>query len=159
MKLEKATRKDVNLILELYRSVLDTPYCRWSMEYPAMENIEDDLARDELFCFRENGEIIALISMDKDDEVAALSCWNHKLDPAKEISRLCVRRDYQGRGIAGELIEGIIEYGRATGIKSIRYLVSKNNLLAQKAYSRLEFRRVGECQLYHDDYWCYEKEI
>lgn len=159
MKFEPASKEDANIILELYHSVLGTPYCRWSLEYPLMENIEDDLSREGLFCLKENDEIIATISIDQDDEVAAFPFWSDDLQPSIELSRLCVRSDYQGRGLASKMIEYMMEYGRANGIKSIHYLVSKHNLIAQKAYSRLGFHLVGESQIYEDDYFCYEKEL
>jgi len=159
MTFELALKEDAHSILELYHSVLSTPYCRWSMEYPLMENIEDDLSRESLFCLKECGEIIAAISIDKDDDVAALTCWSETLRPAFEISRLCVRCDYQRQGLAAKMIEHVMEYGREKGFKGIYYLVSKHNLLAQKAYSRLGFQLVGECQLYEDDFYCYEKAL
>lgn len=159
MKFELASKDDADNILELYSSVLDTPCCRWNLKYPSMENIEDDLSRDGLFCIKENDQIIATISIDKDENVEKLDFWNCKLQPAIELSRLCVRSDYQGKGIASKMIEYMIEYGRENGIKSIHYLVSKSNLVAQKAYSRLEFDLVGECELYNDEYFCYEKSL
>lgn len=154
-----AQKEDADKILELYHSVLDTPYCRWSMEYPVMANIEDDLSRNGLFCIKVNDEIVSAISIDNDDEVAALSFWSEALQPSIEISRLCVRSDYQGQGLAGRMIEHIMDYARLNGIKSIHYLVSKHNILAQKAYSRLQFNLVGECSMYNDEYFCYEKEV
>ena len=105
MRFELASDEDANKILELYHSVLDTPYCRWSMEYPLIENIEDDLSRKGLFCLKEKAEIIAAISIDEDDAVAALPCWSNNLQPSIELSRLCVRSDYQGKGLAGKMIE------------------------------------------------------
>ena len=124
-----------------------------------MENILDDLSRNGLFCLKENGEIIGAISIDQDDKVAVMPCWSQELQPSIELSRICVRKDYQGQGLASKLIENMMEYGRKNGIKSIHYLVSKHNLVAQKAYSRLEFQLVGECQIYEDDYFCYEKAL
>lgn len=159
MIFELAKKEEAEEILDLYHSVLDTPYCRWSLEYPIMENIEDDMSRDGLFCLKDADEIIAVISIDNDDEVAAFTCWREELQPSIELSRLCVRSDYQGKGIASTLIENMMEYGRKNGIKSIHYLVSKHNLLAQKAYSRLGFDLVGEAQVYEDDFWCYEKAL
>ena len=159
MRFELASDEDANKILELYHSVLDTPYCRWSMEYPLIENIEDDLSRKGLFCLKEKAEIIAAISIDEDDAVAALPCWSNNLQPSIELSRLCVRSDYQGKGLAGKMIEHMMEYCRNNNIKSIHYLVSKYNLLAQKAYSRLDFKLMGECELYEDSFYCYEKEV
>ena len=85
MIFELASKEDTDTILELYHSVLDTPYCRWSLEYPRMEDIEDDLSREGLFCLKEQGEIIAVISIDKDDDVAALSCWSKELQPNRTL--------------------------------------------------------------------------
>lgn len=159
MIFEMATKEDAGTILELYHSVLGTPYCRWSMHYPTKENIEDDLKRNALFCFRENGEIIATISIDLDEAVEALPCWSAELQPSIELSRLCVSGKFQGRGLAAKLIENMQEYSRENGIKSIHYLVSKYNLTAQKAYQRLDFQLVGECRMYEDEYFCYEKAV
>lgn len=159
MILQLAQKEDANEILILYHSVLDTPYCRWNTEYPSMDNIEDDLSREGLFCLKENGEIIAAISIDLDDEVEALPFWSVELKPAMELSRLCVRSDHQGKGLPAKMIEFMMEYGQKNGFKSVHYLVSKHNLSAQKAYSRLKFKLAGECQMYEDEFWCYEKEI
>lgn len=131
MKLEPAHLEEADAILELYHSVLDTPGCRWSMDYPTMENIKEDIAGDALFCLRENGEIISVISCEYDEVTDAFDCWTEALFPHLEIARLCVHHDYQGRGIAGRM----------------------------KAYSRLGFTKVGEVQYYGDDYFCFEKEI
>ena len=40
------------------------------------------------------------ISIDHDDAVEALTCWRADLAPSGELSRLCVRKDMQGQGIA-----------------------------------------------------------
>lgn len=159
MNFRLAEKAEADKILELYHSVLDTPCCRWSLEYPVMANIEDDLSRDGLFCLVENDEIIGAISIDKDDDVEALECWDKQLVPSMEVSRLCVRNDYQGKGLASILLENMMAYGANNGYKSIHYLVSKHNPIAQKAYKRLNFNLVGECQMYHDEYYCYEKVL
>lgn len=154
-----AEKAEADKILALYHSVLDTPCCRWNLEYPVMENIDDDLSRDALFCLVDGGEIIGAISIDKDDDVEALECWDKSLVPSMEVSRLCVRREYQGKGIASMLIEHVMDYGANAGYKSIHYLVSKHNQIAQRAYSRLNFNLAGECQMYNDEYYCYEKAL
>ena len=158
-RLEEASSGDADAILALYHSVLDTPYCRWNEHYPCMANIEDDLSRNALFCIKVDGQIVAAISIDRDDAVEALDCWNKELKPAMELSRLCVGSAYQGKGIPALMIEDMMEYGRKKGIRSIHYLVSQYNLAAQRAYARLGFELVGECHMYEDDYFCYEKAL
>lgn len=157
--LELADTGDIDEILKLYRSVLDTPYCRWSQDYPNIDNISDDLERDALFCLKDKGEIVATISIDKDENVEELECWDRSLGPAVEFSRLCVRKDYQGQGIPAGLISYMEAYVKNKGINSVHFLVSKYNISAQKAYSSLGYTVKGECSMYHDEYFCYEKKL
>lgn len=159
MALELATIEDGEEILKLYRSMLGTSYCRWNEHYPAPENVEDDFARDSLFCIKERGEVIAAISIDHDEDADRLECWSRMMQPAMELSRVCVRSDHQGQGIAGQMIREMLEIGKERGYRSAHFLVSKYNLPALKAYSQLGFCRVGECRMYGDDFWCYEKAL
>ena len=62
--IEKATAKDKDEILKLYKSQLGRKYCPWNEDYPSMETIDFDLSRDALLIMREEGKIIAAISVD-----------------------------------------------------------------------------------------------
>ena len=159
MRLERAAGEDSKEILALYQSLIGTKYCVWSDSYPGSNEIEYDLSRNALFCMREEGRIVAVISMDHDEEVDALPCWSKDRQPSVELSRLGVRKEYQNRGLAGELIINAMEAARESGMKSIRFLVAKANIKALKAYERLNCDVVGECFMFGSDYWCYEKEI
>ena len=57
--IEKATTKDKDEILKLYKSQLGRKYCPWNENYPSMETIDFDLSRDALLVMREGGKIIA----------------------------------------------------------------------------------------------------
>ena len=103
--IEKATAKDKDEILKLYKAQLGREYCPWNEYYPAMEEIDFDLSRDALLVMREEGKIIAAISIDDDDSVNNLECWTDELQPGGELSRLAVSPDCQGRGLAKEMIE------------------------------------------------------
>lgn len=159
MIFERAMEQDADEILDLYKSLVGTEYCTWTESYPGREEIDFDLSRGALFCLREKGQIIGVISIDQDASVEALSCWSEELQPAAELSRLGVHPDYQNRGIAGELILKLMEVCREDGKKSVHFLVAKSNLKARRAYSRLQCSVVGECSLFGEEWWCYEKKL
>lgn len=153
-----ATSEDKEEILALYKSQLGRPFCMWDEHYPTKEDIDYDLSRDALIIKKdENDRIIAAISIDLDENVNNLSCWSSELAPGGELSRLAVSIDYQNRGIAREmLVYGMQELKRRS-YKSIHFLVNKDNIKAIKSYEHLDFNKVGDCYLYEQSFWCYEK--
>lgn len=160
MKFTMATQVDKAEILALYRSLVGTEYCAWTDEYPNETEIESDLSRNALFCMKdESGKIVGTISIDDDEEVEKLSCWRDTLKPAGELSRLGVRREYQNQGLARQLLQHGMEELKRRGFKSVHFLVCKTNIKAIRSYGKLNFEVVGECRLFGEEWWCYEKTL
>ena len=160
LKFERATLNDRNEILALYRSVVGSEFCTWTENYPCETDIEGDLARDDLFCLRSpDGEIVGVISVDQDESVEKLPCWSSELRPGAELSRLGVKPEYQNQGIARLLLRCGMEELRLQGKKSVHFLVCKTNRKALRSYDKLHFDVVGECSMYGEDWWCYEKKL
>ncbi len=145
-------------VLNFYHSLLGTVGCAWSEDYPAITEIEDDIKRNSLFLLKDNtGKIAATISIDNDPFVKALEFWK---DPnGAEISRLGVATEFQNRGIARYMIESVSMVIKSRGYKSVRYLVCKHNQPALNSYRKLQFEKVGECRLFEEDFFCYEKYL
>lgn len=157
LKFQRAGRGDKAEILELYHSLVGTEFCAWTSDYPGEKDIEGDLFRDGLFCLKDmEGRIVGVISVDQDEEVEKLPCWTKELLPAAELSRLGVRIEYQNRGIARVLLQHGIEELRRQGKKSVHFLVCKTNEKAIRSYNKLNFEVVGECEMYGEEWWCYE---
>lgn len=57
MNFERVKREEADTVLKLYRSLLGTPYCAWTEEYPSEKEVEFDLSRDALFCIGTMREI------------------------------------------------------------------------------------------------------
>ena len=157
--IEKATAKDKDEILKLYKSQLGRKYCPWNEDYPSKETIDFDLSRDALLVMREGGKIIAAISVDDDEEVNNLKCWTSELQPGGELSRLAVIPDCQSKGLAKEMIETGLEELRDRSYKSLHFLVNRHNLKALKCYAAFPFNKVGECEIYEQPMLCYEMEL
>mgnify|MGYP003290749366 CR=1 FL=1 len=160
MKFEKAKEADKEEILQLYRSLVGTTYCAWTDDYPSPRDIEGDMSRNALFCLRDKEhDIIGVISIDKDEAVEILPCWSKQLQPSAELSRLGVKAEYQNKGIARKLLQYGMEELKKQGKKSVHFLVCKTNQKAIRSYDKLQFDIVGECELFGESFWCYEKAL
>ena len=158
-RIELATKNDKTEILALYRSMIGGK-ADWDENYPSMETIEFDLSRDALYVMKNNaGEIIACISIDENEEVSELECWSAGLQPSGELSRICVRKDMQNRGIARIMMKHTFEILRQQGMKSVHILVRPEHKIALKSYSHFDFVKVGECELFGKSFYCFEKEL
>ena len=154
-----ASDSDREQIMKLYKEQLGREFCAWNENYPSEETIDFDLSRDALFVMKENNEVIAAISIDKDEDVEKLDCWDKNLAPGGELSRLAVTHSMQNKGIARLMMQHGMKALKDRGYKSIHFLVNKYNVPAIQSYAKLGFNDVGECYLYDQDFLCYEKEL
>lgn len=155
-----ASVDDRDEILHLYKSFIGVPGCCWNETYPTMEHIDFDLRRDSLFVIKtDEGEIVATITIDSDQNVEMLPLWSAELRPGRELSRVCVKTGHQHKGLVGVLFENGMAVLRKRGYKSAHYLVAIQNEAAKQAYHKLNFKLVGETDLYGEHYLCYEKEL
>ena len=157
--IEHATKADKEEILKLYKIQLGREFCPWNEYYPSETEIDFDLSRDSLIVMREDGKIIASISIDDDEAVNALPYWSEALKPGGEVSRLAVLPDYQNQGIAREMIHATMEILKERGFKSIHFLVNRLNTKAMKSYAKLGFDKVGELEMFEQPMTCYEKKL
>ncbi len=154
-----ASPADRDKILALYKTMLYGP-AEWDEDYPNEETIGFDMSRDALFVMKnDDDEVIAAISIDKDDEVDSLPYWDKSLAPSGEFSRICVREDMQNQGIARQMILHVFDVMRKDGKKGAHILVKTGHEAALALYGKLGLKRVGECYLYGKDFICMEVEL
>ncbi len=145
-------------ILALYRTMLGGA-ADWDEHYPTMAHITDDMARGNLFVMTAGKEILATISIDEDAEVARMPNWAPALEPAGELSRLCVRREYHNRGLARVMMEYAFEELRRRGCRGVHILIREGHTVALRSYSHLGYRPAGHCRLFGKDFACYERAL
>ena len=154
-----AKEEDRAEVLKLYKSQIGREFCPWTDEYPSNETIDFDLNRGALYIMRNDKEIIAAISVEEDEDVDNLECWNKNLFPGGELARLAVLPTWQNKGIAKIMLLYGMKALKERGFKSIHFLVNKKNTKALKSYSAFDFHLAGECFMYDQDFLCYEKEL
>lgn len=154
-----ATEEDREEIMALYKAQLGRELCPWDEYYPSNETIDADFARDGLFVLKEDGKIKAAISIDEDEEVNRLPCWDEALLPEGELARLAVLPEEQNKGIARIMLKHGMKELKRRGCNGIHILVGKYNTKAIRSYAVFGFNEVGECHLYEQDFLCYEKKL
>ena len=154
-----ASSADKDKILALYRTMLHGP-ADWNENYPSEETIEFDMSRNALFVMKnDDDEVIAAISIDKDNEVDSLPYWDKSLAPSGEFSRICVRKDMQNQGIARQMILHVFDVMRKDGKKGAHILVKTGHEAALALYGKLGFKTVGECFMYGKNFICMEVKL
>lgn len=154
-----ATERDRSDILSLYRAQIGREGCPWNEHYPSDETIDYDFSREALFIVKRDDKTIACASIEYDEEVNKLPCWNKELEPESEFARICVDPCIQNRGVGRILLEFIAQEIKRRGYNGIHIIVNKKNTKALKLYDSFGFANVGECFMYDQDFWCYEKDL
>lgn len=154
-----ATEADKSEILALYQAQLGRDFCAWDEGYPSAETIDWDLSRNALFVLKMNGCITAAVSIEEDEAVDLLPCWDKSLAPKGELARLAVLPGAQNQGLGRVMVQFGMNELKRRGFRGIHFLVNKQNAKAIRCYAVFGFHVVGECHMYEQDFWCYEREL
>ena len=150
----RAKKEDISEIMEFYSSLIGTPGCAWSLEYPTRELIERDILAESLYLIKENEMLISVAFVGLEEELECFT-WQSK-NPA-DIARIGVILSRQGHGIGSFMLNKVIEEARKRGFDGIRMLVSKKNLSALALYDKNGFIRLDEVEMYGIDFYRYER--
>lgn len=159
MRIEAAKAQDKEEILRLYKAQIRREFCPWTEDYPDGETIDFDLSRDSLFVLKDGDRIVGAVSIDQDEEVNSLACWDKKLAPGGEFARIAVLPEYQNCGLARQMVRYAMEVLKKRGFRSIHFLVNRHNTKAIRSYAVFGFNVVGECHMFEQDFLCYEKDL
>lgn len=161
--IERASVRDAEEIFALYHALIAAPCSTWSEDYPGRELVEEEAARGWTMVMRNaSGRIaaaIALLPGEEEPEFDGIAPWYPDVKKWACPARLGVAMAYQGRGLAGRMLQGAMDAARADGCEAVRFLVAKSNPIAQRAYSRLGFDICGEHEMWGHLWLCYQKRL
>lgn len=146
-----ATKKDAQEILALYKTLLFGP-ADWNDDYPSINTINFDLLNNGLFVMEDDGEIIGAASIDNDADVDNLPIWNLDVTQSAELSRICIKKEYQNRHLVAVLLDHVFKTLKNRGKKSVHILVKTGHVGAIKAYTKIGFKKVGNCHMFGRDF-------
>ena len=160
MRIVRASVSDADAIYGLYHALIDMPYSTWDEEYPTREIVQEDLEQHTVLVMRnEADEIVAAIAIWHEKEFADAAKWYEDVTRWAMLSRLGVRRDQQGKGIAKKMLIAAMDAARADGCEAVQFLVAKSNPIAQRAYAPLGFDVCGEAEMWEEQWLCYQKRL
>ena len=147
--------EDKEEILSLYHSLIGTTGCTWSMEYPTISEIEDDIENGYLYCMcDENDIIIAVATAGIDHEMEWLMQVSN-MDKPCVLSRVGVKSSMHNLGLGQIIVKYVMEDVEKQGYDGIIMLVSKTNPSAIAMYEKLNFTCCGVSRMYDNDWFVY----
>ena len=160
LHIDRAEMRDVDEVFALYHSLIDMPYSTWSEDYPTKEIVEEDICNHEIVVLRdEQKKIIAAISLWQEFEFGDSAAWYPDVTKWAMLSRLGVSKEWQGCGIAKRMLTAAMDRAKLLGCEAVQFLVAKSNPIAQRAYAPLGFDVCGECELWEEEWLCYQKRL
>lgn len=146
-------------VLSLYDELRGQPGCTWDDTYPNRQIIEEDIRCGNLYGMLADENLIALGAALPDDELTHLKNWSIPAEKPCVLSRIAVRKDMQGQGLAAQLVAYLEDRMSLNGCDAARMLVSPGNERALRAYRNCGFTNCGSVVMYSEDWLCFEKKL
>lgn len=159
MTIEKALPKDAEDIAAIYRSHIGDEGCTWDESYPDIGFVRDDIAENSLYKAELGEEIVAAAFLGDFEEIEHPDCIDASIKRLGEFSRVAVKKGYERRGIAEQLLRFLLEEADRRGYDGLTLLVGVHNRRAAALYEKIGFKRCGETYLYDTHWYCYQYKV
>ena len=141
--IQKITALDINDIVLIEKKTYKNPWSRTHFE----NDIENKFSIN--YKFKKNNELIAYM-------------FGYLIDDEYQLNKITVKEKYRENNIGNLLFNYCLTHLLNKNVKIIQLEVSSLNLVAQKFYKNLKFRRVGVREKYYsnnEDAFLYNLEI
>ncbi|KAA6457616.1 GNAT family N-acetyltransferase [Acidobacteria bacterium AB60] len=164
MHIRLATAADVEGVMNLVRKVV--PQMRaagnfqWDDSYPNPDVFLQDVARQQLWIAKFNGDTAGVASITTDQEPDYANVGWDLNEPSIVVHRLAVDPSHQGKGIAAALMRHAEAVANRRGITVLRVDTNSQNQATQKLFPKLGYTYAGETGLRNRPglrFLCYEK--
>ncbi|MBQ8387348.1 MAG: GNAT family N-acetyltransferase [Clostridia bacterium] len=157
MILIKGSTAHVEAVAKIYEEAKKGEFCVWSEHYPTAEHAHHDAECGGLYLLTDGDTVVGCASVEEIPEDNDLPFWRITDDTHREIARIAIAPEYQGRGYARLMVGLLLDELRAQGARSVHLLAAPENPPAVRTYEKLGFDRVGECHRYGHGYIAFEK--
>jgi ribosomal protein S18 acetylase RimI-like enzyme len=166
MDIIKGQKHDLPGILDIIsgciRDMRSHGIYQWDEFYPASDDIENDIECGESYVIKLNGKYAAYVALNE-DQLPEYNEINWLTDGRKVliIHRLSVHPEFQGKGVAKEILRFIEGYALENDYSSIRLDAYSGNEKALKLYENFGYKKAGQFDfpLRELPFCCYEKNI
>lgn len=167
IKMEKGSEAQLADICGLYEAAIaymnECGLHFWDFNwYPTESVLADDVRRNELYCAvdQNSGRIAGCVVLNTVcDEQYANGSWLYTGEPHLIIHRLCLHPDFQGKGIATEVMRNVCLYAGQNGYRNIRLDAFSGNPAPLHLYGKFGFRKAGEAKWEKGTFFLMEKDL
>jgi ribosomal protein S18 acetylase RimI-like enzyme len=107
-----------------------------------------------------NNEIVSIFVLSKEFDKEYLKAqWEYKNDDYIVLHRICVKVNFQNKGIGTKTMKMIEEKMKEEGIKSIRLDAFSKNPYSLRMYNKLGYKKVGEANWRKGLFYIFEKMV
>lgn len=119
------------------RHMITNGIYQWNESYPSYEAFKNDIELDQIWVLKDGDMIIgSIVITEVEDEEYDGVVWLTPQGGSVYIHRLAVHPDYQGKGLAQQLMNFAEDYAKEKGYVSVRLdtfsLNKRNNVFYQK---------------------------
>lgn len=126
---------------KMYKNGLD----QWHENYPNLEVVKNDIQAECLFGYFQHKVLAGIVTLNTiQDEQYANIKWKYNEGETGVIHRLAVHPDFQGKGIAKQLIRFSENYFSKKGFRQIRLDAYTANPSALGLYDKLGYETSGK---------------
>jgi GNAT superfamily N-acetyltransferase len=134
---------------------------QWDELYPTRERFLSDVSAASLYLALMGQErVIGAFTLDQNQDAEYASVqWTMSNGSVAVVHRLMVDPDYQGRGIAQEMMRFAEHAAWSVGCGVMRLDAFASNPQALRLYRTLDYRDAGEVRFRKGAFLCFEKRL
>ncbi|MDR2601634.1 MAG: GNAT family N-acetyltransferase [Spirochaetaceae bacterium] len=163
MEIKKMELKDLKEVVKIYKDVVKNMIAnnvfQWDETYPNEDILKEDILKEQMFAGMLNNEIASIFVLNKEfDNEYLKTKWEYKNDDFIVLHRICVKVNFQNKGVGTKTMKMIEEKMKIDGIKSIRLDAFSENPYSLKMYNKLGYKKVGEVS-WRNGLFCFFEKI
>jgi ribosomal protein S18 acetylase RimI-like enzyme len=152
---------EINTVMSLVKGAIlkmeEEGVFQWDEIYPDKAIFLSDIVSNQLYGMKQNGSLAGVMTLNEDQYPAYQDIpWTDN-GRAIVIHRLCIRPDFQGKGLAKQLVLFAENFARGNRYSSIRLDAFTQNHKALSLYDSMQYQKRGIIKARKGDFFCYEK--
>lgn len=164
MEIRKAELKDLNIIIDIFKSAIDTmnsnSIYQWDEIYPDNTILKQDIVSDQMYVGIIDDKIVSAVVVNNEfDEQYKNGNWKYDNERFAVVHRLCVSPDYQNKKVGRNTMLMIEELLKKEGIQYIRLDAFSQNPYALRMYEALGYKKIGEANWRKGLFYLLEKKL
>ena len=133
---------------------------QWDDIYPSYALLKEDIHNKTLFVFKNKGHIVGITVLNEQQEPEYQNIsWKYQEGKVLVVHRLCIHPNFQGQGIAKQLMTFTEQYAKSNNYNSIRLDAFKQNENAVLLYKNRKYHQAGIVNFRKGAFYCFEKNV